>query len=360
MQLGDARLGDAEDLADLPQGQLLVVVERHDELLAFREPGDRLAERLVELGLLERELGVIAGDVLDRVDQRDLVAAALRRPELVERRHRGARDLEQAAVELLARDAHLGRDLLVGRRAHQRALEVGDRPLDLTGARADRPRHPVERAELVDDRTLDPDDRVGLELDLAVRVVPLDRADQAQQTVGDEILLVDVRRQARAETAGDELHERRVREDQAVAERAVVRAPELLPQGLRIPLERVRAARRHDKRIRRAVAVSCLRQGHTRRARSPIHSESAPAANATTQARPPESADHTATSPSETAITVKSTPSARRCTAAAYCAPRGARPDAGTIAPAAQGRGAIGSAPVSKTGGCRFESCRPC
>jgi hypothetical protein len=27
---------------------------------------------------------------------------------------------------------------------------------------------------------------------------------------------------------------------------------------------------------------------------------------------------------------------------------------------AAQGRGAIGSAPVSKTGGCRFESCRPC
>src|SRR6478735_6702088 len=33
---------------------------------------------------------------------------------------------------------------------------------------------------------------------------------------------------------------------------------------------------------------------------------------------------------------------------------------ADTIVRAAQGRGAIGSAPVSKTGGCRFESCRPC
>jgi hypothetical protein len=27
---------------------------------------------------------------------------------------------------------------------------------------------------------------------------------------------------------------------------------------------------------------------------------------------------------------------------------------------AAQGRSSIGRAPVSKTGGCRFESCRPC
>ena len=38
--------------------ELLVVVERHDELLALREPRDRLGERLVELALLERELGI--------------------------------------------------------------------------------------------------------------------------------------------------------------------------------------------------------------------------------------------------------------------------------------------------------------
>ena len=35
VQLGDARLGDAEHLADLAQGEVLVVVERDDQLLAL-------------------------------------------------------------------------------------------------------------------------------------------------------------------------------------------------------------------------------------------------------------------------------------------------------------------------------------
>ena len=95
----------------------------------------------------------------------------------------------------------------------------------------DRARHPVERAQLVDDRALDPRDRVRLELDVAVGVVALDRADQPEQAVRDEVALVDVRGQAAAEPAGDVLDERRVGEDQPVAERlvlrALVRAPEL-------------------------------------------------------------------------------------------------------------------------------------
>src|SRR4051794_24670307 len=40
VQLGHARLGHAEDLADLAQGQVLVVVERDDELLALGQAGD--------------------------------------------------------------------------------------------------------------------------------------------------------------------------------------------------------------------------------------------------------------------------------------------------------------------------------
>src|SRR3712207_2401970 len=40
VELGDPRLGDAEDLADLPEGQVLVVVEGDDELL------DRKSTRL--------------------------------------------------------------------------------------------------------------------------------------------------------------------------------------------------------------------------------------------------------------------------------------------------------------------------
>src|SRR5204863_7702389 len=40
---------------------------------------------------------------------------------------------------------------------------------------------------------------------------------------------------------------------------------------------------------------------------------------------------------------------------------RGEMPESGGYNPCpAQGRSSIGRAPVSKTGGCRFESCRPC
>src|SRR5919199_282250 len=42
VQLAHARLGDAEDLADLSECQVLVVVERHHELLALGQPRDRL------------------------------------------------------------------------------------------------------------------------------------------------------------------------------------------------------------------------------------------------------------------------------------------------------------------------------
>ena len=55
-----------------------------------------------------------------------------------------------------------------------------------------------------------------------VRVEPLDRADEAEQPVRDEVLLVDVRGKARADAARDELHERRIREDEPVAKVLVV------------------------------------------------------------------------------------------------------------------------------------------
>ena len=54
MKLRDPRFGDAEHLADLAEGQLLVVVEGDHELLALGEAGDRVAEDLAELGLVER------------------------------------------------------------------------------------------------------------------------------------------------------------------------------------------------------------------------------------------------------------------------------------------------------------------
>ena len=144
------------------------------------------------------------------------------------------------------RDPDLLGDLLVGRRAAERRLELADRPLDLPRPRPHRPRHPVERAQLVDDRAADPRDRVRLELDVPLRVVAVDRAHQPEQPVRDEVGLVDVRRQPRAEPPRHVLHERRVVDDQPVAQRLVARPPVLEPEapavGFSCHVERIRAS----------------------------------------------------------------------------------------------------------------------
>src|SRR5919198_997149 len=238
VKLGDAGLGHAEHLADLAQGQLLVVVERHDELLALGQTGDRLAQGLLQLGRGQLGLRLRAGRVLDRVDQGDLVspAAGRDRPELVERRDRRAADLGEAVVELVGRHSELLGDLFVCGRPHQLALELADRSLDVAGAAANAAGNPVHRAELVDDRALDPRDRVGLELDVAVGVEALDRADQAEQAVRDEVVLVHVCRQAATEPARDVLDERRVGQDQAVADALILALAVLAPELLRLVL----------------------------------------------------------------------------------------------------------------------------
>src|SRR5215216_7999571 len=130
VELGDARLGDAEDLADLAEGQVLVVVEGDHELLALGQRGDRVGQAVLDLGGVEQLLGVRRVRVVERVEQRDLVARGVRdRPQLVERDDRGVGDLHQALLELLDRDPELAGHLLVGRRAVEAMLELAVHPL---------------------------------------------------------------------------------------------------------------------------------------------------------------------------------------------------------------------------------------
>src|SRR3954454_2367526 len=232
VQLGDARLGDAEDLADLPQGQVLVVVESDHELLALGQGRDRVREAVFQLGGVEQLLRVRGVGVGERVEEGDLVARGVSpRPQLVERDDRGVGDLHQALLQLLDRDAELLGHLLVGGRPVQAVLELAVDALDLTGAGADGARHPVQGAQLVDDRALDAGDRVGLELDLAVGVEALDRVDEADEAVGDEVGLLHVRGQAGGHAAGHVLDHRRVRHDEllagALGSRRLVATPEV-------------------------------------------------------------------------------------------------------------------------------------
>jgi hypothetical protein len=80
VHLADAALGDAEHLADLGEGEALVVVERDDDLLALGQRVDRLGEQVLRLLGLERLDRVLGLGVLEGVDQRELVALLARRP----------------------------------------------------------------------------------------------------------------------------------------------------------------------------------------------------------------------------------------------------------------------------------------
>jgi hypothetical protein len=101
--------------------------------------------------------------------------------------------------------------------------------LDLTGLEPDRTRDPVDGSQLLDDRALDPRDRVHLELDASFEVVLLDNVDEAEDAVGHQIGLLDVRRRADQHPADDVLDQWRV-EDEPLAGVGGRLELELLPQ----------------------------------------------------------------------------------------------------------------------------------
>ena len=69
MELRDARLGDAEHLADLAEREVLVVVERYYKLLPLREACDRLGEAVLHLARVQLLRWVDRVRILDRVEQ---------------------------------------------------------------------------------------------------------------------------------------------------------------------------------------------------------------------------------------------------------------------------------------------------
>ena len=99
-----------------------------------------------------------------------------------------------------------------------KAVKLAHRSLEGTGLAADRTRDPVDRTQLVEDGALDSSDGVGLELVAASRVELLDRIDETEHAETDEVRLFDVARQADAHTTGDILHQRRILDDQLVAQ----------------------------------------------------------------------------------------------------------------------------------------------
>src|SRR4029453_11649633 len=191
--LADARFGDAQDLPDLGQGEALVVVEGDHDLLPLTEPVDRVGQDPLHLLGLEDSHRVLGALVLQGVDQAEPVTTlGADREQLVQGDHRHERDLVEDLVQLVGGDAQLLSHLGVAGAAMQPVLEGDVRLLDLAGFEPDRPGDPVDGPQLVDDRALDPRDRVGLELDAPFKIVFLDRVDEAEDAVRHQIGLLDV------------------------------------------------------------------------------------------------------------------------------------------------------------------------
>ena len=150
--------------------------------------------------------------------------------ELVEGDDVDQRQLAEELADVLDLHLHDRGDLFLGRGALELRLEVGDGALELAGLHADRARDPVGAAQLVDDRAADARHGVALELDLAGGLEAGDRVDQAEGAVGDQVGLLHVRRQTAADPAGDVLDQRRVVQDQPIAEGGVPAGDVVVPQ----------------------------------------------------------------------------------------------------------------------------------
>src|SRR3954471_6567461 len=232
VDLADAALGDAEDIADLAERELLDVQEDRDLALTAGEQAEGAAEAVLRVAHRRDVLGVrrdvVGAQGVDALDVRVLLA----RDDRVERRQVRGGDLLLALAQLVRGRAERVGELLAGRLAAVDAREVAAGGLDVALPAADGARGPVLAAELVEDRAVDAGPRELLERGALLRVVAVDRVDERLEPARDEVLHLAARRQLAHLAIGDVLHQRRVGHDQPVTQAGVLRAVVLMPQLL--------------------------------------------------------------------------------------------------------------------------------
>ena len=142
---------------------------------------------------------------------------------------------DQLAVVHLERFGQLG----VSRLATVLAGQLLQRAVDLAGLEAHQARHPVLRAQLVQNRAADTRGAVGLELDVALGLKAADRVHQAEVAPAHQVVEFDRLGQGLQQALGDVAHQRLVALQERVAQalqlgrvllgaRGVVELPNLL------------------------------------------------------------------------------------------------------------------------------------
>ncbi len=234
MDLADAALGDTEHLADLAQGEVLDVEQDGDLALAAPKRGERAAEVLLglRLGGLVQRIGrvVVAGEHVDALDARAVVGEH----ERVQRRHVGGDQVALAGDEFVGGHIQRVGQLAVGRRAAVDRAELGLHAAHITLPAAQRAGRPVAAAELVDDGAMDPRPGELLERRALLGVVAIERLDQRLEAGGDEVVDLAAGGQFADLAVHDELHERRVGQDEAIAQALITAGLVLVPELHRV------------------------------------------------------------------------------------------------------------------------------
>src|SRR5207245_2743567 len=110
----------------------------------------------------------------------------------------------------LEREAELARDLLLARRPPEHALAGARRLVDQARLLPHAARHPVERAQVVQDRAADAELRVGGEGRLLPGIVLAYGVEEPDDAPRHQVVELDVRRLARRQALHDAPHERQV------------------------------------------------------------------------------------------------------------------------------------------------------
>jgi hypothetical protein len=174
-------------------------------------------------------------------------------PDLLEVDERDPAHLVEQLVELVDLQAERVGDLVLAGGAAETLLDLAVGPLEAPALLAHAARDPVQRAQLVEDGTLDAELRVGLELAVLLGVVLLDRIHQADDARVVQIVEVDVRGQTHRDAVDDVANEGCVLENDLFLQTV---------RHFRALLLRVAKHRLHsflpDRSSQGALAVACL------------------------------------------------------------------------------------------------------
>src|SRR5690606_29008404 len=201
--------------------------------------GDEVGDLL----LLELVLRIDPALVLEEVDLSQRL-----RPLIVLRLVREARDRDRArladhALVFLERDLEALGHLEVRRRAAQLDLEGLPHLVDAIGLVPDDARHPIERAQLIEDGAANPGRAIGLEFHPPIEIEPIHGVHETEDSGALQIVELAILGQLREEPFGDIADEWQIALDQDVAQALIARRLEPAPHLFDLSRVRLRSLR---------------------------------------------------------------------------------------------------------------------